>query len=69
MIEESTMPGEDPRPRFRVLYRERGEVRTWGWYTTRNGAEQAAELIKAKHFASWVEEWTRAVLVTERDAG
>lgn len=68
MMEELAMPGEDPRPRFRVLYRERGEARTWGWYTTRNGAEQAAELIKAKHFSSWVEEWSRATLVTDGGA-
>lgn len=68
MMEELAVPGEDPRPRFRVLYRERGEARTWGWYATREDAERDAASIATKGFASWVEEWSRAVLVTEGGA-
>lgn len=69
MMKELAVPGEDPRPRFRVVYRERGEARTWVWYATREDAEHDAASIAAKGFTSRVEEWTRAVLVTERDAG
>lgn len=56
----------DPRPRFRVLYQERGTWLTWGWYSERYAAEKGAEIAsKGGKRPSKAEEWTVGELVGE----